>query len=93
MKDLRLNECRSYWSEADGGKQNRVHEASSGRGPRSSLQMQERCKKDDGKSKKGKHTKILASPRQRSSDTPEAFSVNLMNSKPHEFTAYIRLNL
>jgi hypothetical protein len=29
--------------EADGGKQNRVHEASSGRGPRSSLQMQERC--------------------------------------------------
>jgi hypothetical protein len=55
--------------------------------------MQERCKKDDGKSKKGKHTKILASPRQRSSDTPEAFSVNLMNSKPHEFTAYIRLNL
>jgi hypothetical protein len=40
MKELRLglNECRSYWSEADGGKQNRVHEASSGRGPRPSLQ-------------------------------------------------------
>jgi hypothetical protein len=34
MKELRLglNECRSYWSEADGGKQNRVHEAS-GRRP------------------------------------------------------------
>jgi hypothetical protein len=46
--------------------------------PAAAHDLRSRCKKDARKSKKGKHTKILASPRQRSSDTPEAFSVNLM---------------
>jgi hypothetical protein len=75
MKDLRLNECRSYWSEADGGKQNRVHEASSGRGRPTIFAPDARKMPSTEKVQKGKHTKILASPRQRSSDTPEAFSV------------------